>query len=167
MNPVDGTAAPSSPERLRSGALAVVVVASLGIVAELATSRHWHGTIQLIPWFAAGLLVVAAALVRVGAPGGVRAGRALAMLVTLAGLFGVWEHVEGNYDSGPLDFRYATTWSSMSEASRWWRAISGGVGAAPPFVPGALALVAALLVVVTLDSGERRLTDRASRPSPP
>lgn len=154
MNQVAPVAAPER-DRLRSGVLVVVVVATVGIVVELATSRHWHGGIQLIPWFAAGLLLVATALIGRGAPGGVRVGRVLAAVVSLASLFGVWEHVEGNYDSGPLDFRYATSWASMSEATRWWKAVSGGVGAAPPIVPGVLALVAGLLVVATFGPGGR------------
>ena len=58
MNQVAPVAAPER-DRLRSGVLVVVVVATVGIVVELATSRHWHGGIQLIPWFAAGLLLVA------------------------------------------------------------------------------------------------------------
>ena len=173
MNQVAPVAAPER-DRLRSGVLVVVVVATVGIVVELATRRHWHGGIQLIPWFAAGHLLVATALVGRGAPGGVRVGRVLAAVVSLASLFGVWEHVEGNYDSGLLDFRYATSWASMSDASRWWKAVSGGVGATPPIVPGALALVAALAVVATFDRGERtvdrtgdRVSGPGSRPSPP
>ena len=157
-------------DRLRAGVLVVVVVATVGIVVELATSRHWHGGIQLIPWFAAGLLLVGTALVGRGAPAGVHVGRVLAAVVSLASVFGMWEHVEGNYDSGPLDFRYATSWASMSEASRWWKAVSGGVGASPPIVPGALALVAGLLVVATLGRGARAadgVSGPGSRPSLP
>lgn len=164
----------TAPDRRRTAVIALAVATTLGIVVELATTRHWNGGTQLIPWFAAGLLLVAAALVVRDAPTAVRIGRALAAVVTLASVFGVWEHVEGNYDSGPLDFRYATTWASMSEASRWWKAVSGGVGAAPPIVPGALALVAALLVAQTIgtrddgDVGEPAgVSDPASRPSPP
>ena len=88
MNQVAPVAAPER-DRLRSGVLVVVVVATVGIVVELATSRHWHGGIQLIPWFAAGLLLVATALIGRGAPGGVRVGRVLAAVVSLASLFGV------------------------------------------------------------------------------
>jgi len=153
----------TAPDRRRTAVIGLAVATTLGIVVELATTRHWNGGTQLIPWFAAGLLLVAAALIARNTPGGVTTGRALAAVVTLASAFGVWEHVEGNYDSGPLDFRYATTWASMSEASRWWKAVSGGVGAAPPIVPGALALVAALLVAQTLGG----VSDPASRPSPP
>lgn len=149
-------APPADRDRMRLGILAVVVAATLGIALELATSRHWNGAIQLIPWVSALVMLAAAGLVGRNTPGGVRAGRVIALVVGLASAFGVWEHVESNYDSGPLDFRYATKWASMSEATRWWKAVSGGVGAAPPFVPGAMALIAALLVVATLGRGTAR-----------
>lgn len=138
-------------DRQQVGVLAIVVTATIGIVLELATSRHWNGLIQLIPWVAAALLLGATVLVWRNTRTTVRAGRAIALIVALSSAFGIWEHIESNYDSGPLDFRYATKWASLSEASRWWKAISGGVGAAPPIVPGAMALVAALLVVATFD----------------
>ena len=134
--------------------LVVVVVAMVGIVVELATSRHWHGASSSSLWFAAGLLLVALRWIGRGAPA-VCAPGAPWLRLSRWPACSAWEHVEGNYDSGPLDFRYATSWASMSEATRWWKAVSGGVGAAPPIVPGALALVAGLLVVATFGPGGR------------
>jgi hypothetical protein len=129
----------------------LAAVAVLGTGVELAMLRHWKTPIQLIPWICLATLGVALGLALL-APSrtAILLGRALAGIVAAASLFGVFEHVEGNYNAGPLDARYSATWDTMSEAARWWAAASGGVGPAAPLAPGALALAAICVVLVGL-----------------
>jgi hypothetical protein len=125
--------------------LAVVLIA--GVAVELATARHWHGFEQLIAWASLLLLAAGAALSILGGDGARRAARAVLAVVGAASAFGVWEHVQANLDSGPLDFRYARTWAGFSAGKQWWLAVSGGVGASPPLVPLVLVLVVALVLL--------------------
>jgi hypothetical protein len=71
------------------------------------------------------------------------------VLVMIAAAVGVALHVNENYLAGPLDQRYERLWDGMSEAERWWAALSKAVGPVPTFAPAALALVALVLLVAT------------------
>jgi len=129
-------------------------LAAIGIVAtavELALSRHWNSAVQLIPWFALGLLAAALALLLVG-PGrrSLRAVRLLAVIVLVTAGLGIFEHVLANYRAGPLDFRYESRWATMSAVSRWWAAATESVGPSPTLAPGVLAQAAACLMSATL-----------------
>lgn len=62
---------------------------------ELATERHWHGLEQLIPWIALGVL-------------------------TVASIYGVVDHIAVNYNSGPLDYRFADSWQTHPLIQRGW-----------------------------------------------
>jgi hypothetical protein len=121
----------------------LAAIAVFGTGVELAMLHHWKTPVQLIPWICLATLVVALGLTLV-APSrpAILVARVLGGAVAGASLFGVFEHVEGNYNAGPLDARYAATWDTMSGAARWWEAASGGVGPAAPLAPGALALAA-------------------------
>lgn len=130
--------------------LTLAAVLGLGVLVELATARHWHGPEQLIAWAALALVAVGVALLARPTAALHRAGRILLAAVAGASLFGVWEHLGANLDAGPLDFRYATTWSDLPVARQWWLAVSGGVGASPPLVPLVLALVVALVLLADL-----------------
>ncbi len=134
--------------RLRRGVLLIALAVIVGTVVELAMQKHWTQAVQLVAWVAlAALLVAVVLLLRPPTPVTVRAARALAGVVCVTALFGVWEHIAGNYDAGPLDARYADTWDSMSEASRWWVSAIQAVGPSPALAPGVL-VVAALCVLV-------------------
>jgi hypothetical protein len=143
--------------RVRIRLVSWVVLA--GIMVELAVTRHWSGGTQLIAWAAVALAATGLAAITVpGRPSvgpGLRArvGQGLLGLVCLLSAVGVWEHISANYNSGPLDRRYATTWDSMSMAHRSWLSISGGVGPTPPFVPGMLALVSVLGLLSLIRKG--------------
>ena len=140
-----------TPQLLRYAALALAALACGGLIVELAATRHWDTTIRLIPWLAVGL--VAAAMVLVAfrpSRGRVWLARVLALVVLAASAYGIYEHVAANYHSGPLDLRYYQTWGTMSEAERWWAAISKSVGPSPPFAPGALAQAALLVALATI-----------------
>jgi hypothetical protein len=145
--------------------LALAAVTVLGTAAELAMLRHWNGFDQLIPWFALGALAAAIAAVALRRTAvTVRVARVVGTVAGAAGLYGTWVHVHSNYEVGPLDFRYQNTWATMSLASRWWKAASGGVGPSPPLGPAILALGGACLALSTLGSRTRApFADRASR----
>jgi hypothetical protein len=136
---------------LRSGLLWLAAFTMSGIGIELAVERHWTQPVQLVAWVALGVVAVAAALVAwAPARGPLRLAQILAVIVMVSALFGVWEHIEGNYDSGPLDAQYGDAWDTMSESSRWWLAISKTVGPSPPLAPGALAQAAFCVLLVTV-----------------
>jgi hypothetical protein len=80
----------------------------------------------------------------------VKAVRAIVVLVFVVSAFGVFEHVDANYDAAPLDFRYGDKWPTMSAADRWWTAATGGVGPSPPLVPAVLAQAALCLGLATI-----------------
>jgi len=123
----------------------------VGTAVELALSRHWTTAVQLIPWYALGVLTVALVLaVVLPRPGAVRAVRLLAVLVMLTAVLGIYEHILANYHAGPLDFRYTDRWATMSAASRWWAAISESVGPSPTLAPAVLAQSAGCLLFATL-----------------
>lgn len=133
---------------------ALLGLAALTIVAttvELAMERHWKTALQITPWFGVGALVVALALVAVRPRRpAVHAARAIAVAVLALSAFGVFEHVRANYDAGPLDYRYANRWDSMSEGARWLRAATKSVGPAPVLAAGVLAQGALLTVAATI-----------------
>jgi hypothetical protein len=131
--------------------LVLAALTVLGTAAELAMLRHWSGVDQLIPWFALGVLAAAIAAVALhrSAVTAIVA-RLVGAVASASGLYGAWVHVHSNYEVGPLDFRYQNTWATMSLASRWWKAASGGVGPSPPLAPAILALGGACLALSTI-----------------
>lgn len=143
--------AADTPRLLRGVALALAAIAIGGLVLELAAHRHWNTPIRLIPWFALGVIAWAIALV-VLRPSRRRIwlARILAGAVLGAAAFGIYEHVASNYHAGPLDLRYYQRWATMSEAERWWAAISKSVGPSPPFAPAALGQAALLVLLATI-----------------
>ena len=150
---------------LRRALLALTAAGIAGTTIELAMIRHWTSTDQLIPWFALAVLAIAcASIVFRPTPSTIRAARVIAVVVAVAAVFGVYEHVHANYEAGPLDYRYADSWDGMSALSRWWTAASGGVGPSPVLAPLLMAQAAACLVLATLTArsgGDR--TDGAAR----
>ncbi len=153
---------PASP-LLRRGLLALAALTTLGIAVELYTERHWTKPVQLIAWAALALTALAIALL-LGHPsaGRVRAAQAVAAIVAISAAVGVWQHIQANYDAGPLDRRYAQTWEGMSALSRWWLATRKGVGPSPPLAPGALTQAALCVLLATV----RHPALRADRAAP-
>lgn len=140
-----------TPTLLRRGLLGLAALTTVGLAVELAVERHWTQPIQLVAWAAVVALGTAIALLA-GTPSGgrVRLAQAIAVAVVLSAGFGVWEHVAGNYDAGPLDYRYSSSWDTLNEATRWWLAVTKTVGPAPPLAAGALAQAALAVLLATL-----------------
>jgi hypothetical protein len=142
---------PATIARLRRGLLLIALATIVGTVVELAMQKHWTQPVQLVAWAAlVALLVAVVLLLRPPSGASVRAARALAGLVCVTALFGVLEHIDGNYEAGPLDARYADTWDAMSEVSRWWAATIQAVGPSPALAPGVLVLAALCVLVASI-----------------
>ena len=136
---------------LRRGLLWLGALTTVGIGVELAVEHHWSTPSQQLAWAALGVVALALALL-VGTPSrtSVRVARGLAIVVMVSAAWGIWAHVEANYDAAELDFRYADSWASLPEATRWWLAASKTVGPSPPLAPGALAQAALCTFFATL-----------------
>ncbi|MCC6236008.1 MAG: hypothetical protein IT299_00370 [Dehalococcoidia bacterium] len=136
----------------RYGLLALGWFGLAGTVAQLVLDRHWSSPTQAPPWLA--LAALAGALTVVGrAQGSRRLARWLAGVAVAIALAGVYFHIEGNYQAGPLDQRFSATWEGMSVASRLWTAASQGVGPSPVLASGALIMIA---LVVGMESLRQR-----------
>ena len=136
---------------LRRGLLGLAALTTLALIVELAIERHWTQPAQLIAWAALALVALAIGLVQCRPSAGrVRLGQILAVLVIVSSALGIWQHVAANYDAGPLDFRYADTWETLPEMTRWWLAVTKTVGPSPLLAPGALAQAAMCVLLATL-----------------
>jgi hypothetical protein len=150
----DGNGTPSDARTihlLRRALLAFGALGVIGTAVELAMLRHWKTGTQMIPWFILGLVVIAIALVAVRPTRiAVRAAQLLTVVITLGGLFGMKEHVEANFNAGPLDRVYGPKWDSMSTMSQWWKAFTHTVGPSPTLAPGVLIQAALCVALATL-----------------
>jgi len=148
---VQGQHAGSTAELLRRCLLALVLLSVGGTAVELAMVRHWKTPVQAVPWV---MLVVATGaavlLASRPSPRTVWTVRVLAVVIAISAAFGVYEHIQENYDAGPLDQRYETTWDTMPAAAKWWAAISKTVGPAPPIAPAVLGQAALGLLFATV-----------------
>jgi hypothetical protein len=141
----------ATAELLRRCLLALVLLSVGGVAVELAMIRHWKTPVQLVPWVMLAVAATAAVLLASRpSPKVIRTVRVLAVVIALTAIFGVYEHVEENYDAGPLDQRYETTWQTMPAVARWWAAISKTVGPAPPIAPAVLGQAALGLLFATI-----------------
>jgi hypothetical protein len=147
---VDDESASAAPA-LRRGLILLAVLGVVGTAAELAAERHWETAVQLIPWFTLGIIAVGVVLLLVRPrPATIWAVRVITIVVFASAAFGVFEHVNANFNAGPLDFRYSARWATMSTAARWRTAMTGGVGPSPPLAPAILAQAALCLGLATL-----------------
>ena len=145
------TAADSASPLLRRGLLGLGALTCAGIGVELAVEHHWTTPTQAIAWVALGVVALALALlVKAPSRARVRVAQVLAAAAMVSAVWGIWEHVESNYDAGELDFRYTDTWASLPESTRWWLAVSKTVGPSPPLAPGALAQASLCALLATL-----------------
>ncbi|RDH79778.1 hypothetical protein DVS77_04220 [Mycolicibacterium moriokaense] len=135
---------------VRRGLLALTLATICAIAFELATVRHWNDLDQAVPWAALFLLTVATLFSLRGAGWTRIVARVLALVVFGAAIYGVIDHTIANYESGPLDQRFAESWESLSATQQWWYAFTKHVGPSPTLAPGALSLGAALLLLATL-----------------
>jgi hypothetical protein len=135
---------------VRRGLYALTVIGIVATAFELATVRHWLSLEQLIPWVALVVLATATVLALLPVRWGRIAAESLALLVLSASVYGVIDHAVVNYNSGPLDQRFAESWDSLSPTQRWWYAITKTVGPAPTLAPGILGQTAVLLLLASL-----------------
>jgi hypothetical protein len=165
-SPSPTAAVPDAPEDATAGLLRRVLLGLaaltvLGTAIELVTLHHWEQATQLVAFACLLALAVPLALLA-GRPSAraVRAARIVAGVVCVAAAFGMWEHVEGNYDAGPLDAVYGPDWETMSAASRWWAALVKTVGPSPALAPGVLVLASLCVLGATLRHPALATTDR-------
>jgi hypothetical protein len=125
---------------------ALSMLSVLATLFELASLRHWEGT-QFIPWLLAGAVLVGLGLTAAGTARTLV--RAICAVSVVGSLFGVWEHVQSNFESGPLDRRLGPTWDSMSTIEKGWKAFTQTVGPSPALAPMALALSGVLLALAS------------------
>lgn len=140
-----------TPQLLRRGLLGLAALTILGIAIELYSERHWTQPVQLIAWAALALTAMAIILL-LGRPSArrVRVAQIVAAIVVMSAAVGVWQHIQANYDAGPLDRQYGQTWDGMSTLSRWWLAARKVVGPSPPLAPGALAQAGLCVLLATV-----------------
>lgn len=152
----------SESGRFRLALLGLSLLSIGGTAVELAMERHWKTFIQLIPWIGLGVLMAAALLVVLW-PSARRVWLARALAVAVVGIsaFGTWEHVDANYQSGPLDFRYSESWATMTAASRWWKAATKTVGPSPVLAPVVLAQAGLCVLLATIRHPALRREDSA------
>ena len=106
----------------------------VGMVAELLLTEHAESLVQLIPYGLAGIGVAAvgAVLHRATRPR-IRVLQAVALLLALGGVYGIYEHLAHNF-AFELEIRpNATAGDVVGEALR---------GASPLFAPGVLTFAA-------------------------
>jgi hypothetical protein len=136
---------------LRYSLLALAGLGVLGAAVDLALARHWQSPIQLIPWAALGVLTLALGLIALRPTSrNLWIARGLGLLVAAAAGWGVYEHVAANYNTAPLDFRYADRWEAMTAVQRLWAAGSQAVGPSPTLAPGLLGYLALATGLATL-----------------
>jgi hypothetical protein len=135
---------------IRRSVLALAGLSIVGLACELLIERHWDWGSRLIPWGCLlALAVVCVSLARGFQERSVRNGRRVAIAVMAASVVGIAQHINENFNAGPLDFRYQDTWATLSEPLKWWLAASKSVGPAPTLAPGALIVIALLIVIAT------------------
>lgn len=112
-----------------------------GTIAELWLTNHMENPVQFLPFIVCGLgmIVVAWVLIRPQRKA-ILALRGVMLLVALAGMFGIFEHLEHN-----LDFAREVK-AQEAAASPLWAALTG---ANPPLAPGLLAVTALVASAAT------------------
>lgn len=106
-------------------------------VVELVLQEHTGGGVQTLPFVACALGLIAAAMLALSRARPVVLGaRALLGLVILASVFGLWEHLEHNYDFTREIMPGLSSGEAMMDAI---------FGASPLLAPGILALGAFLV----------------------
>lgn len=115
---------------LRNLLLAILVIGTSGLIAELLLQEHIESWQQWIPLVLLGLGLAATAAVRIRpSPAGMKAFQALMVAYLGAGLLGVYLHYTGN-----VEFAVERT-PELSGLSLIWKALRG---ATPALAPGAM-----------------------------
>lgn len=131
------TPTPDTLALLRRIVLAVLAFEALGLVVELVLLEHFKSPAQIIPFV---LLALSALAYRARSATTLRAFQGLMVLVILGGVFGVWEHFEGN-----LEFSREPH-PQMGFLARAWDVLSG---ATPALAAGTLVQMSLLGLAYT------------------
>jgi hypothetical protein len=123
--------------------IGLVLLGTLGLIAELLVMEHFEGWQMLIPLvvLGVGLIVSALAALRPLRPM-VRIFQALMGAFILAGLVGLWLHYRGN-EAFELEIAPATSGLALV-----WKALRGAV---PTLAPGALVQLGLLGLIWAYD----------------
>jgi hypothetical protein len=140
----------STETLLRRGLVGLAALSSGATATELVLLQHWGKLLELIPWIALTLLVVAIGLVARPSRRKVLTARVLGIVVLAIASIGVIVHVWSNYNAGPLDAEYMYAWPTLSEPARWLLAATATVGPSPALAPMALAFSSLCLLLATL-----------------
>ena len=127
---------------LRRALLGMAALVGAGTAGELALLGHVESPPQLVPFVAIGIGVFAVVALW-AAPGRatVRAARIVGGVLVLAAVFGLWEHVEHNYQF-EAEIRPAAELGELLVPSLF--------GGNPALAPGAVAVMGLLLGLATL-----------------
>lgn len=127
--------------RLRSVLFALAATLFLGTVIELLAVKHYDSRLQLLPFALCGIGFVAVAIAWTKPlPKAVLAIRLLMFLTAVGSLWGVYAHIEGNYDFA----REIRPRESMTAHIR-----SALTGRDPLIAPGILAIGAIVTLAAT------------------
>ncbi len=130
--------------QLRTFLYALAAAMFAGTVLELLAVEHYQDAIQLIPFGLCALGVLAIGLVWLKpGPTVVLAFRVFMVITAVGSLFGVYKHLEGNYEFAH-ELRPRAGFSDLLEAT-----LKGG---APMMAPGILAIGAIIAVAATFAS---------------
>ena len=126
---------------LRRLMLALVVLACVGLAAELLLLEHFESTLQWLPLLVLGIALVAAlALMMRPSRGAIRAFQLVMLIAVATGLLGIYLHYRGNsefeLEMEPTARGLGLLWSALT-------------GATPALAPAALAQVGLLGLLST------------------
>jgi hypothetical protein len=79
----------------------------------------------------------------------VRIVQLIAVIGAVGGLYGLFIHIQSNYDAAILDYHYTDRWPTMSLTSKLWAAASGKVGPSPVMAPAVLSQIAICMALAT------------------
>ena len=136
----------------RRAILLILVLAMVGILAELFLTEHFEDVWQVIPLVLLGLgLGVVAWHARAPGSSSARALRAVMTLFVLSGCLGVFLHYRGNVEFEREQNPRATRWALFREAM---------MGATPALAPGVMIQIGLLgLLYGFVSAARKQMTD--------
>ncbi|MBC2638272.1 hypothetical protein H5400_05065 [Rhodococcus wratislaviensis] len=135
--------------RFQRWLLGLSLLSCIFVAVELASLRHWKTATQYVPWYVLAVIAVSGLVVALAPTRlGVLQARVVSSVSVPAALFGVYEHVAANLETGVLDHRY--DWTALPGWEHLWLASTGAVGGTPALAPLVLALAGTLLGLATV-----------------
>lgn len=134
---------------LRRSMLGLAAAGIIATTVELATLRHWTTTTQIIPWLVLAVCAIGVLIIGFGSRQMIRIVRVVALLGAAGGLYGLFIHIQSNYDAAILDYKYTDRWPHMSLTSKLWAASTGQVGPSPVMAPAVLSQIGVSMALAT------------------